>query len=86
VTIAAKSPVLGKTLRSAGLPRGLLITSVTRGDTVFVPNGDTVLEVGDRLLLLGHTDEPEEFGQMVPFRTQASESTGIGRSGNSRRP
>ena len=41
VTITAESLIVGKTLRSAGLPKGLLITSITRGDHVLVPNGDT---------------------------------------------
>ena len=53
VVIAADSPLAGLTLRSARLPKGLLITSVSRADKVLVPNGDTVLVVGDRLSILG---------------------------------
>ena len=45
VTITAESVLVGKSLRSAGLPKGLLITSVARGDHVFVPDGDAVFEV-----------------------------------------
>ncbi len=44
VTIISTSPMVGKTLRQAGLPAGLLITSISRGDKVFFPTGDTKLE------------------------------------------
>ncbi len=70
LTIAADSPIAGMTLRLAGLPKGLLITSVTRGSHIFVPDGDTVLVAGDRLSVLGHSGDLEEFRQVVPPRTQ----------------
>jgi APA family basic amino acid/polyamine antiporter len=38
------------------IPRGCLIAIVRRGDLTFVPGGDTVLEAGDRLTVIG---EPE---------------------------
>jgi len=57
LTIGGDSPMAGKTLRQAGLPKGLLITSVTRGDRVFIPNGDTELTEGDELSVLGQTDD-----------------------------
>ena len=75
VTISADSSITGLALRSAGLPKGLLITSVKRGDHVFVPNGDTVLAVGDRLSILGPTGEVEGLGRIVPPETQTSQRT-----------
>ena len=60
LTISGDSPMAGKTLRQAALPKGLLITSVTRGDRVFVPNGDTELTEGDELSVLGQTGDLEE--------------------------
>ncbi len=67
LTIDAHSRILGKDLRRADLPRGLLITSITRGDHVFVPNGDTVLAAGDRLSVLGETDDLESIGRVEPL-------------------
>jgi CBS domain-containing protein len=64
VTIRDDSPMAGKTLRQAGLPKGLLITSVTRGDRVFVPNADTELAEGDQLSVLGQTDDLGDVGQV----------------------
>jgi Trk K+ transport system NAD-binding subunit len=67
VTIRNDSPMSGKTLRQAGLPKGLVITSVTRGDRVFVPNGDTELTEGDQLSVLGQTGDLEDIGQVEPL-------------------
>jgi hypothetical protein len=64
VTISGDSAISGKTLRQAGLPKGLLVTSVTRGDRVFVPNADTELAEGDRLSVLGQTDDLRDVGQV----------------------
>jgi CBS domain-containing protein len=66
LTIRGDSPMSGKTLRDAGLPKGLLVTSVTRSDRVFVPNGDTELTEGDQPSVLGHTGDLEDIGQTEP--------------------
>jgi CIC family chloride channel protein len=68
VTIRCDSPLSHKTLRQAGLPKGLLITSVTRGDRVFVPNGDTELTEGDHLAVLGRIGDVEYIGHVSPSR------------------
>jgi len=46
------SPVIGKQIVGAGIPRGALIVLIGRGSEFLVPNGGTVLEAGDRLLVL----------------------------------
>jgi len=50
--------VAGHTLRSLNLPQqfGAVITRVRRGDIQLVPNGDTVLELGDRVRVLTKRD------------------------------
>ncbi|MCL5429594.1 MAG: transporter [Chloroflexi bacterium] len=50
--------VAGHTLRSLNLPQqfGAVITRVRRGDILLVPNGDTVLELGDRVRVLTKRD------------------------------
>ena len=67
ITLGASSPIAGKSLRQADLPGGLLVTSVTRGDSVFVPNGDTVLAAGDHLSVLGQASEIENLGDVEPL-------------------
>jgi H+/Cl- antiporter ClcA len=63
VTITSTSPMTGKTLRQAGLPAGLLITSISRGDRVFFPTGNTKLEVGDRLTVIGQGFDLTRIGK-----------------------
>jgi H+/Cl- antiporter ClcA len=47
------SDLAGRTLRSAELPEGSLVTSIARNGEVLTPSGDVVLEAGDRLSFLG---------------------------------
>jgi NhaP-type Na+/H+ and K+/H+ antiporter len=42
-----------KPLREIKLPKGCLITMLQRGSKTIVPNGNTVLSVGDRLTVIG---------------------------------
>jgi CBS domain-containing protein len=63
VTITPTSPMAGKTLRQAELPAGLLITSISRGDRVFFPTGNTKLEVGDRLTVIGQGFDLTQIGK-----------------------
>ena len=67
VKVTADSPVAGKTLRAAGLPRGVVVTSITRRDEVVLPSGDTVILVGDRLSLLGDREGVEGIGRVTPL-------------------
>jgi putative transport protein len=56
--------IAGKTIASLNLQErfNLLITRVQRGDMDLLATGDTVLELGDRILLVAHRDDlPELF-------------------------
>ena len=52
VTLAANSPAIGKELSGLGLPRESTVVAVLRDGHVVVPRGDTVLQVGDEVLVL----------------------------------
>ncbi|MCB2206360.1 amino acid permease [bacterium] len=47
------APMVGRSLRELQLPDGCLVTWLHRGDEVIVPRGGTVLEVGDRITVIG---------------------------------
>ena len=48
----------GKTLREMGLPHGIRVMMVRRGDKFLVPHGSMVLEEGDRLvIIMGDSDD-----------------------------
>ena len=61
VTITSET-FAGKTIQQLGqkLPGGVLIAVVGREEETFVPHGDTVLEPGDRVTLLGDSDDVDE--------------------------
>ena len=58
IEIAAGSPLVGCPLRSAGLPEGVVVTSIQRNRDLVAPVGDTVLRAGDRLGVVGRPRRP----------------------------
>ena len=54
--VVSSRDVAGRSLRDLDLPGrfGAVVTRLRRGDTDFVPDGDTVLEPGDRVRVLAH--------------------------------
>ena len=52
-----QSEVVGKTVAAMNVPPKALIVLVSRGDTFVVPNGSTVIEGGDVLLVLGNDQD-----------------------------
>lgn len=50
--IPAESPLVGQALIDAGVPRGVLVVHIQRGDTPLIPGGATLFEADDHLLLL----------------------------------
>ena len=65
VTVTTDSPVAGRSLRHARLPAGLLVSSVARGEVVFFPTGDTTIEVGDRLTVIGVPSDLSRIGGVL---------------------
>lgn len=52
VTLAANSPAISKEVADLGLPRESTVVAVLRDGHVVVPRGDTMLQVGDEVLVL----------------------------------
>lgn len=50
---SSSGTMINKPLRSVGLPKGCLVAMLSREGLSFVPNGDTVLEEGDQLTIVG---------------------------------
>jgi Trk K+ transport system NAD-binding subunit len=55
-------------LRSSSIPRGVLITAIERGRDIIRPNGETIIEAGDRLMVLGGSDDLDVLGQLASSR------------------
>ena len=62
VVVGADSSIAGSAIRSSKVPRGVLVTSIERGNNIIRPTGDTVVNVGDRITALG---APSDLDQLV---------------------
>ena len=51
-TVTEEDLKKGPTLRDLGLPHGIRVMMVRRGDSYLVPHGSMPLEVGDRLVII----------------------------------
>ena len=51
VYLRKKDAWVGKTIRDAGLPGGVIAAAIQRGSQIVMPRGDTVLQAGDTLVL-----------------------------------
>lgn len=61
------SPLPGHPLASLRFPPGALIIAVRRGDTFFIPHGDTTLVEGDRIVIMGTPDGMQQIqGMLLP--------------------
>lgn len=58
------SPLVDKPLREAHLPDGVMIGAVYRDGKVSMPNGDTVIHSGDRIVLMSLRDNVKDVEQM----------------------
>jgi cell volume regulation protein A len=55
--IRGDSPFIKKSLVSLALPKEILISMMTREEVLFVPDGTTVFQEGDRLTVMTDTEE-----------------------------
>lgn len=60
VTLAAGSPAIGVEIAQLGLPRESTVVALLRDAHVVVPRGDTVLRLGDEVLVLVTGDAEDE--------------------------
>lgn len=73
----SNSELQGERLRDLGLPGSLLVLSVGRQGELMIPHGNTRLEVGDRLTLVGDPDGLQEAVDRLECRAQLrSQETG----------
>jgi trk system potassium uptake protein TrkA len=60
----ARSAIVGQPLKQLQLPKEALFLCIFRGDDVIIPSGDTVIQPGDRVLILS-------TGAVIPQVEQA---------------
>jgi len=65
VTLAAGSPAADKEISELGLPRDSTVVAVIRNDRVVVPRGDTLIRIGDEVLVLVTTESEDDVRQIL---------------------
>jgi cell volume regulation protein A len=65
LTVPAGSPWAGRAVVDLGLPSGLLIVLIARGDQFLQPKGETELAAGDTLLVLAEAEAFARAGAMA---------------------
>ncbi|MGQ0663853.1 MAG: Trk system potassium transporter TrkA [Pseudomonadota bacterium] len=64
------SSLVDKPLREAGLPDGVILGALVRGDKVIIPRGDTVARAGDRVILLATSEAVKSVEKMFAVRLE----------------
>lgn len=54
VEMPRDSRIVERPLKMAGIPQGIIIAAVARGNETIIPNGDTVLHAGDKAMIVTH--------------------------------
>jgi trk system potassium uptake protein TrkA len=65
VTLAAGSPAADKEIAELGLPRDSTVVAVVRNDRVVVPRGDTMIRIGDEVLVLVTNESEDDVRQIL---------------------
>lgn len=65
IEVPRRSPLVGRTIASLELPRGVLVVTIARGGEFVVPAGDTTVEAGDALLVLADPERARAIEQLV---------------------
>ena len=64
------SPLVGTPLRDVRLPGGVIVGAVVRDDKVIIPRGDTIIEVGDRVVVLSSADAVKKVEKLFSVRVE----------------
>ena len=64
IVVQPGAPAAGKHIKDAGWPECSIISSVRRGQRVLVPNGSTLIQVGDLLVVAVEIHEQTEVQRL----------------------
>ena len=60
IIVDEQSPLSNKKLMEIKFPKAVLVGTIVRDENVIIPDGKTVLQVGDKVTLLGKKEDVEE--------------------------
>lgn len=63
LVISAESNVVDKSVKELLLPKEALISVVKRGDEIIIPDGNTILQAGDQVTVIGKAEDVEKVAK-----------------------
>lgn len=63
--VSESSDIAGETVEEADHFDALTFAALVRNDDVTIPHGETVIEVGDKIIVIGHPDSVQEFAGTI---------------------
>ena len=64
-TVADESRVAGQLIRDIDFPKQCVVAAVIRGKDFVVPRGDTMIQVGDRVIFVGPPDAVKDARDLI---------------------
>ncbi len=64
------SPLVNTPLKEVNLPAGVLLGAIVRDNEIITPRGNTVVQVGDRIVLFAATDEVSKVEKMFSVQLE----------------
>ena len=64
VIVTRAGMLAGKRIREIRWPHDCVVATIRRGGEVLIPNGDTIIEAGDRLVVVVEPDGAEQVRRM----------------------
>lgn len=65
ISADADTSIVGRRLRDADLPEDARVLSIIRPDSMTLPRGDDVIEIGDRIVVIGSPQAAREWGVLL---------------------
>jgi trk system potassium uptake protein TrkA len=75
--ISESSPVADQTVQEADRYESLTFAAVLREDTVVIPRGETVLESGDNVIVLGSPESVHDFSHELEYSSEERDNVRI---------
>ena len=64
------SSLIGVSIRDAKLPSGVVVAAIVRGEEVLIPRGDTVVRVGDLVIIFAATEAVKKVEKIFAVRLE----------------
>lgn len=65
IIVESNMPIANKPLKNLKLPKGMIIAALHRGTEIEIPNGNTVLRNGDRVMILYLLSEIKDLEKLI---------------------